>query len=170
MKNYVLQHRKTFRSSVLENIELLMKQAAGEALPEGEGIEDDMSARSELWFECDMQNLRILKAITLDFMGQSKQALEQWEQCVNFAETRLPPNDESAVVVRVQAALCAWTTKNEQRARHHAVAALHIHNLIFGGGVQRFHRRYRKEFCLNLREDKPGEGKPIHEELWPSHL
>jgi hypothetical protein len=153
----------------LEALDQLMQQAAGEALPEGESAEEDgMDAHGDAWFECDLQNLRILKAITLDSMGQSKRAFELWEECIQFTETRMPPNDESSIVVRVQAALCAWNTKDEACARKHASAALQVHNLIFGGGVQRFRRRYQKEFCLNLRPDNRNEGQSVEEVLWPS--
>lgn len=154
----------------LENIDQLMKQAAGEALPEGEGEaieEDGMDAHGEVWFECDMQNLRILKAITLDNLGQSKEAIGLWEQCVEFVESRLPPNDESSVVIRVQAALCAWTIQKEERARKHAEKALQVHKLIFGGGIHRFRRRFQKEFSLNLRQDKLNDGNSAESVLWP---
>jgi hypothetical protein len=155
----------------LSNIEQLMKQAAGEALPEDEEVEEGaMEGGGEVWFECDMQNLRILKAITLDAMGQNKQALEVWEQCVQFAETRLPPNDETAVVVHVQAALCAWTIKDEEKAREHANRALQIHDLMFGGGVRRFRRRFQVEFCLNLRQGSNGIGNVVRDILWPSQI
>jgi hypothetical protein len=152
----------------LENIDQLMKQASGEALPELEDVEEDgMDAHGEMWFECDLQNLRILKAITLDGMGQSKQAIDLWHQCVEFVETRLPPNDESLVVLLVQTALCAWTIKDEDRARNYATKALQVHDLIFGGGVRRFRRRFQKEFCLNLRKDTSVDGKQPQDILWP---
>lgn len=152
----------------LDSIDQLMQQAAGEAMPEGLDVEEDgMEGHGEVWFECDMQNLRILKAITLDGMGLSNKALDLWEKCVEFTETRLPPNDESSIVVRVQAALCAWTMGEEDRARVHAVKALQVHNLMFGGGVRRFRRRYQKEFCLNLRKESIRDGKAAHDCLWP---
>lgn len=153
----------------LDNIEQLMKQAAGEALPEAETTDDDdMEAGGEVWFECDLQNLRILKAITLDGMGREQQALSIWEECVKFTETRLPPNDESAVVIHVQAAICAWTATEEEKARKHAARALEIHNLIFGGGVDRLRRRFQVEFCLNFRQANTKNGKPIQDILWPA--
>ncbi len=152
----------------LDYIDQLMQQAAGEALPEGEAVEEDgMDAHGERWFECDMQNLRILKAITLDGMGQSRKGMDLWEQSVEFTETRLPPNDESSVVLRVQAALCAWAMRDEEKARTHAAKALQIHELIFGGGVRRFRRRFQKEFCLNLRNETTRDGKSVQDSLWP---
>ncbi|KAL3934850.1 MAG: hypothetical protein SGBAC_009518 [Bacillariaceae sp.] len=142
----------------------LMQQATGEALPEGErSAEDGMDACGSAWFQCDIQNLRILKAITLESLGQSTNALSLWEECIQFADTSMPPNDESAIVVRVQAALCSWDVKDEDRARKHAATALNVHNLMFGGGVSRFRRRYMKEFCLNLRKNKDSAEKL----LWP---
>ncbi|KAG7361079.1 SET methyltransferase domain containing protein [Nitzschia inconspicua] len=163
----------------LEAIDQLMQQAAGEALPEGEGEdlqgnEDDMEAHGEAWFECDLQNLRILKAITLEAMGLSDKALSIWEECVRFTETQMPPNDETSIVMRVQAALCSLHLKQETVARHHASVALQRHHLIFGGGVGRFRRRYRQEFLLNLRpadstttSSGVNGGVSMEEFLWP---
>lgn len=156
----------------LDSIDQLMLQASGEEVPAGEEIGDDeMDEQGAEWFKCDMQNLRILKAITLDGLGKASDALKLWEECVQFTESSLPPNDESLVVMRAQAALCAWNANEEQRAKQHAMVALHVHNLLFGGGVSRFRRRYRNEFCLNLRPDNgsgsSGEGKAAHDILWP---
>lgn len=152
----------------LDNIDELMKQATGEAQPEGEAVEKDgMETHGEVWFECDLQNLRILKAITIDAMGQSKAALQLWEQNVEFSEARMPPNDEASVVMRVQAALCAWNAGEEMRAREHAAKALQVHHLLFGGGVERLRRRFQKEFCLNIRKETRSNGKLIHDLLWP---
>ena len=103
-------------------------------------------------------------------MGQSKSALELWEQNVQFTATRMPPNDESAVVMLVQAALCAWVSGEEARARDYAAKALTIHHLLFGGGVERLRRRFQKEFCLNIRKETRSNGKLIHDLLWPSSL
>mmetsp|Transcript_13147 Transcript_13147/g.24675 ORF Transcript_13147/g.24675 Transcript_13147/m.24675 type:complete len:489 (-) Transcript_13147:237-1703(-) len=155
----------------LEAIDQLMQQAAGEALPEGERLpeeEDGMDAEGNAWFQCDLQNLRILKAITLEGMGLSEKALPIWNECVQFTETKMPPNDETSIVVRVQAALCSLNLKDENLARQHAAIALQRHNLIFGGGVRRFRRRYRQEFCLNLRPDAGDfSGQPMEDFLWP---
>ena len=70
----------------LDSIDQLAQQAAGEALPEGEVGEGDdgMDAQGSAWFECDLQNLRILKAITLDGMDLSKDAIKIWEECIQF--------------------------------------------------------------------------------------
>ena len=153
----------------LEAIEQLMQQASGEALPlEEQAEEDGMDADASPWYECDVHNLRILKAITLDSLGRSKEALPAWEESVTFTETKMPPNDESSIVMRTQAALCAWSTGEEARAREHAEAALRAHNVLFGGGVERFRRRYRKEFSLNLRPDKNRTSDQAMEQiLWP---
>lgn len=149
----------------LDAIDELAQQAAGEILPEGERAEEaGMDAGGTAWFQCDLQNLRILKAITLESLGQSQQALHLWEECVRFAETSLPPNDEIYIAMRVQAALCSLHVKDSVRAKQHAEVALNIHNLMFGGGLQRFRRRYLKEFCLNLRKSK---GDPLEKILWP---
>lgn len=160
----------------LEAIETLMKQAAGETLPEEEveGIDEDedgMDTRGEAWCQCDSQNLRILKAITLEAMGMSDKALLTWGECINFTETQMPPNDEASIVMRVQAALCSLKLKQEDAARHHASIALQRHHLLFGGGIARFRRRYRPEFRLNLRSqsDFSGgiRGQSPEDFLWP---
>jgi hypothetical protein len=157
----------------LEAIDQLMQQAAGEALPEGERENDlddgdDMDAHGEAWFQCDLQNLRILKAITLEAMGSSTKALPIWEECVAFTETQMPPNDETSIVMRVQAALCSLSLKLEAIAREHASIALQRHHLMFGGGVRRFRRRFRQEFRLNLRPASTDiKGQSMEEFLWP---
>lgn len=146
----------------LTAIEELMQQATGAKLPqeeapnEGEGAEA-MEETGSSWFQCDVQNLRILKAITLDGMGQCKDALPLWEDAIVFAESSLPPLDESSVVVRVQAALCAHHTGDVARGKQHAEVALNTHNLLFGGGVERFKRRFRNDFLLPIRPAGPAE-------------
>jgi len=155
----------------LEAIDELIQQAVGEALPDeedGDGEIDRMDAHGSAWFECDLQNLRILKAITLENTGQSEKAYQIWEECVQFTETKMPPNDENSIVMRVQAALCSMKLNKEALAQHHAAVALQKHNLIFGGGVRRFRRRYRQEFRLNLRPSTgSNEGQSFEELLWP---
>ena len=155
----------------LTSIDELMAQASGskppeDAIPE-EDDDDAMEATGSAWFQCDVQNLRILKAITLEVLGQSRDALAQWEECVEFAETKLPPLDENAVVMRAHAALCAWHTGLETRARQHAEAALRTHNLVFGGGVSRFRRRLQSDFQLKFRPQTSGD--PVND-LWPAIL
>ena len=141
----------------------LIQQALGEAVPEEE--ENDIAGAP--WFECDVQNLRILKALTLDSMGRVEDALLLWEACVCFAETKLPPNDESAVVVHVQTALCAFQCGETKKSKVHAARALVIHDTLFGGGVARFRRRYQKEFQLALR---PTFIHGATDALWPITL
>lgn len=125
------------------------------------------------WFRCDVHNLRILKAITLDGMGQSHKALELWEQAVLFSETCLPPADESGVMIRTQAALSALQTGELNRAKYHAEIALRTHDLVFGGGVHFFRRRYKHDFELKLRPAPSGpaaellHGNSPFELLWP---
>ena len=154
----------------LDAINELIQQAVGESLPDGEDgdiddVENDrMDAQGSSWFECDLQNLRILKAITLETSGQSEKALQIWEECVQFTETKMPPNDENSIVMRVQAALCSLNLNKDMLAQQHAAVALQRHNLIFGGGVRRFRRRYRQDFRLNLR---PNIGSEVEEKLWP---
>ena len=162
----------------LDAIQQLMQQAMGESARQEQIVDDDdcvMDTAVESgglgsdWFQCDLQNLRILKAISLESVGQSRQAASIWDECINFCETKMPPNDESSIVVRVQAALCAWNNGECDLAREHASVAFHVHNLLFGGGMVRFHRRYRNEFRLSLRPERKDElnSKLPHDILWP---
>ena len=148
-------------------IKELMDQATGEAPPaeEIQEGEDAMEVNQTRWFQCDAHNLRIIEAITLDSLGRSIEALKAWEECVVFTETLLPPNDESSVVMRVQAALCARRAGNATTANAHAVVAVQTHNVIFGGGISRFRRRYQRELMMNLR---PGSDVMADADaLWP---
>jgi hypothetical protein len=161
----------------LNAIEELLQQAQGTPSPE-EAMENDdedgdamMEPSSEAgWFQCDIQNLRILKAITLDGMGQTSDARTIWEECVDFTESQLPPLDESSVVMRVQAALCSLHLGEADRAKEHAQKALQTHNKLFGGGTARLRRRYEKDFQLSLR---PAGGPIVPSDaaavdlLWP---
>lgn len=168
----------------LESIQELLNQAHGQTPPDEEDDDKDGDDNNDDdndagWFLCDIQNLLILQAITLDGMGQSEDALGLWEECVEFTETQLPPLDESAIVMRVQAALCAWhvgggSTKQAQsnsnsnqhmtQAKEHAEKALCMHDKLFGGGVACLRRRYHKELQLPLR---PGSGWAGAGALWP---
>eukprot|EP00977_Amphora_coffeiformis_P027251 scaffold34597_cov177-Amphora_coffeaeformis.AAC.19 len=154
----------------LKSIDQLMGQATGsnppsEEMPQDDDDNDDVMETSGVgWFQCDVQNLRILRAITLEGLGQTKEALEAWEECVQFAETKLPPLDENSVVLRVQAALCAYNGGDQAKAKQHAQSAIHTHNLVFGGGVARFRRRLQTDFQLKFRPQMPND--PVAE-LWP---
>jgi len=157
VQNELMQMDPMERLSTLDG---LIQQALGEVAAEEE---DGMEAAP--WFDCDVHNLRILKALTLDSLGRSQEALKLWEACVVFAETKLPLNDECAVVVRVQAALCALQCGDDDKAKQHAAKALATHKVLFGGGVNRFRRRYEREFKLALRPKiRYGAGP---ESLWP---
>ena len=152
----------------LTSIEELLQQAKGEKAPEEE--DDDMdvtNSPADGWFQCDVHNLRILQAITLESLGQTKKALEVWEQAVQFCQENLPPADEGSVVVRIQAALCALHAGNVQRASEHAQAALQMHNILFGGGVAWFRRRCKRDLELTIRPtSKAGDTPPV-DILWP---
>jgi len=153
----------------LNSIDQLMGQATGkkppsEAMNQDDDDDDIMGTSGIGWFQCDVHNLRILRAITLEGLGKTKDALEAWEECVHFAETKLPPLDENSVVLRVQAALCAYSGGDQVKARQHAKSALRTHDLVFGGGVSRFRRRLQTDFQLNFRPQMPSD--PVVE-LWP---
>jgi hypothetical protein len=153
----------------LAAIDNLIAQASGAKLPDEElpeeedGDDDAMEASGSPWFQCDIQNLRILKAITLESLGQGEEALKLWEECVVFTETKLPPLDENSVIMRTQAALCAYHVDELAKAKEHADAALRTHDLLFGGGKPRFLRRLRCDLQLKFRPDIPTD--PISE-LW----
>jgi Proteins containing SET domain len=136
----------------LDEIHRLLK----EVLSEHVTIDDD---GDELhWFRCDEYQLRILLALTYDSLGQFTKALSEWKWCVSFAEENLPLNDESSVPIYVQAALCAQAAGQWRDVKEYSSKALKIHNLIFGGGVEFFRYRYRKEAELKLR---PISGKVL---------
>lgn len=159
----------------LDAIQELLQQAMGKApTPEDEEgeemIDDEQGEGGPPWFQCDVQNLGILRAITLDGLGRADEALGQWEECVKFAETMLPPLDESSVVMRVQAALCARCAGNRVTAKHHAAVAMQTHSILFGGGTARFRRRFFREVQLSLRpdsEDVQAGGFEALDDLWP---
>jgi len=161
----------------LEAIQQLYDQAIGESGPDGDveemGVNMEEDMKDTAWFQCDVQNLRILRAITLDGQGKSDQAMEEWEECVKFAETKLPPLDENGIAMRVQAALCARCAGKMDLAKKNAEAALISHNILFGGGVERFRRRYHREVQLTLRRDTgsfEAGGFAALDELWPVQM
>jgi hypothetical protein len=158
----------------LSAIDELMQQAIGAKRPQDEEEafmnKNNTAMDTELakWFECDVQNLRILKAITLDGLGKTEDALSLWEESIRFVEDNMPPMDESSVVLHTQAALCALHAGKESLARQHATEALRIHNLLFGGGIIRFRRRFTRDLDLSLRPPSTimAEKSP-KDELWP---
>jgi len=104
-------------------------------------------------YQGDKYQLHILKAITLDGLEQSSKALLEWETAVDFAEENFPQLDEVTIALRVQAALCSLKCSNRNTAKawakRHAEKALEMHKLLFGGGKERFFKRYQNEFvCL----------------------
>jgi hypothetical protein len=155
----------------LKAIEELTQQAMGTKDPSGGRVGAPESSVASKWFLCDIHNLRILKAITLEGMGQSAEALKLWEECVKFVEEKLPPCDEASVVMRVQAALSAFRNGDVTRAKQHADAALETHAMVFGGGVARFRRRYRHdlelEFRSNNKSSDPRGSTGTVDALWP---
>ena len=160
----------------LNSIQELLLQAQGGPTPnegeeeEEEDDDDAMEPPDAGWFLCDFQNLLVLQAITLDGLGQTEEALHLWEECVEFAETQLPPLDESAIVVRVQAALCALHLGDNdhiEQAKEHANKALTMHDKLFGGGVARLRRRYQQDFQLPLRSGSGATGMAAVDVLWP---
>jgi len=141
----------------LQAIEELLQQAVATKSPGGVG-EASTAADERMeedtvvgWVQCDIHNLRILKAITLDGLGQTDEALRLWEESIAFVESHMPPNDESLVPLRVQAALCSHRKGDIECAKRHAELALRTHHLVFGGGVSLFRRRFRHDLELRLR-------------------
>ena len=166
----------------LEAIDELLAQAEGkrkapedhdDAMDDHGNDDDDEHAAS--WFQCDAHQLRILQALTLDGLGRHEEAYPVWEQCVAFVDAKLPPLDETGVALRVQTALCAWAIANDDGrvARSHADRAMKDHDALFGGGPERFRRRYRRELELNLRPDckknkkRPVRGLKVMRKLFP---
>jgi hypothetical protein len=130
------------------------------------------------WFQCDSHNLRIIQALTLDSLGKADEALELWEESIQFVRNCMPPLEESLAVLHAQAALCSLRANDpraESAARAHAAEALRVHQLLFGGGVERFRRRCWNDLTLALRPQRapmdssngsPGGASPV-DELWP---
>jgi len=139
--------------------------------------DDDHDDDAAGWFQCDAHQLRILQALTLDGLGRHGEAYPVWERCVAFVDARLPPLDETGVALRVQAALCAWARGTDDAdgrvARSHAQRAMKDHDALFGGGPERFRRRYRRELELNLRPEckknkkRPVRGLKVMRKLFP---
>ena len=178
----------------LSSIDELLAQATGQKGPSDSPVESNTEARPEDshpnnmmetsptlgskpqsgWFQCDVQNLRILKAITLEGLGQSQQALELWEEAIQFCDCKLPPLDENGIVLRVQAAKTSFYLGDVSRAQHHAGQALQTHNIMFGnGGVPLFRIRLGPDLRLPIRpnydqrEMVNGRGNDAVTALWP---
>lgn len=160
----------------LESIEQLLHQAKGEIItttgslnPNHSAMENEsVSYIASGWFKCDIHNLCILKAITLEGLGQREKALHLWELAIAFCDEKLPPLDESSVVVRTQAALCSFQVGDIPRAHNHAQVAVQTHNLVFGGGTAYFRRRYRHDLALTFqsRKTRVNGASPV-DVLWP---
>ena len=163
VQNELMTHMDPFQR--LAAIEDLLAQARGEKRPP-EMPPDQVLAP---WFQCDIHNLRILKAISLDGLGSCKEAYPIWLECIEFVETQLPPNDESLVVLLVQATLCAHACGGVD-PRPHARRAVQVHQVLFGGDVAWFRRRLRNDLSLALRpvpEDAAEEKVNVIDRYWP---
>ena len=102
-------------------------------------------------FQCDKYTLHSLHAITLDQLGKSTEALTEWLTCIEFAKTNFPAIDENTMNLHVQAALCAKQAKKLDIATIQANKALKIHDKLWGGGKDRFLKRYKDDFSKPLR-------------------
>lgn len=123
-------------------------------------------------YQSDKFNLRTLHAITLENLGRSKEALEEWKKCIQFCNTNYPPIDEGTVSMHIRAALCAHSCNDKEMAGLYASEAVKMHNFLFGGGVVRMRKRYQHEFLLNInRGGKCGgsleKTKNAADVLWP---
>lgn len=101
-------------------------------------------------YQSDKYNLWILYAVTLENLGRSKEALKQWNKCLQFCTTNYPPLDETTVAIHVRVALCAYSLNEKKEAGHHAEQALKMHDRLFRGGVNRFRKRYHREFLVKM--------------------
>lgn len=102
-------------------------------------------------FQCDKYTLHSLYAITLDQLGRSSKALPEWQACIEFAEKNFPSIDENTMNLHVQAALCAKFALKMDIAKIHAKKAVEMHDKLWGGGRDRFLKRYKDDFCKPLR-------------------
>ncbi len=123
-----------------------------------------------------------------------------WATSLLLSKRVLPPNDEGLVVLLVQNALSACFEQHISgcdkcnrtnstcncdprpvlyaRAQKYAQAALEMHNVVFGGGLERFRLRYQREWGLMLRGSSVVDtksdnvelfdGKAVADVLWPS--
>jgi hypothetical protein len=148
----------------LHEINRLLSQCDGDY----DNIQDlDDEERDLVWYPCDAHRLHTLRALTFESLDQTSKAMEEWKDCISFVETKLPPADEAGIVIYVQAALCALQLSHDSMAKHYASIALTSHDLIFGGGVQFFRRRYANEMELTLRSSsKALAGKSAMDALW----
>ena len=124
-------------------------------------------------YQSDKFNLRTLHAITLENLGRSKEALEEWKKCIQFCSTNYPPIDETTVAMYVRAAICAHACNDEKTAEFHSSEAVKMHNFLFGGGVLRMRKRYQHEFLLNINQGAKRDGrlkemKNVVDILWPA--
>lgn len=121
-------------------------------------------------YQCDRYNLHILHAITLENLGRHKEALVEWKKCAQFCKANYPPADETNVSIHVRTAICAYLCKEQIVAEHHASQSLEMHDLLFGGGVDRMRKRYKHEFMLMMwGGSKNGKVnlKEVIDVLWP---
>ena len=127
--------------------------------------EDETGEKKEVsFFKCDEHQLRILLALTYDSLGSPTKAVEEWKTCVQFVDTNYPPHDENGISLKVQAALCSFFLDDLVAAKSFAKKALESHDLLFGGGVQFFLKRYSNEFKLHLRPQSSANAVSF---LWP---
>jgi hypothetical protein len=140
--------------------DLLKEVTKGTLIHEGENGEK----KEVSFFKCDEHQLRILLALTYESLGSPTKAIEEWKKCIQFVDTNFPPHDENGISLKVQAALCSFFLDDLIAAKLLAKNALESHNLLFGGGVQFFLKRYSNEFNLHLR---PQSASTAINFLWP---
>lgn len=144
-----------------EIIDLLNEVSKGTIFHEG----DDGQQKEISFFKCDEHQLRILLALTYESLGSPSKALEEWKRCVTFVEKYYPHHDENGVALKVQAAISSFLMQDLIGAKLFAASALESHNLLFGGGVSFFLKRYSNELKLHLR---PSPVTNAIEFLWPN--
>lgn len=147
----------------ITSIDELLSQATGQ-----KGAEDELEIDGEShprWYECDIQNLRILKAITLESLGKYSEALILWKDSAEFVEKMMPPLDENSVVIYSQIALCAHQCNMMELATEAAKTALTVHDTVFSGGVSFFRRRMRADLRLSFRVNHDID--TVIDKLWP---
>lgn len=118
-------------------------------------------------YQSDKYNLRVLHAITLENLARSKDALGEWLECLRFCIANYPPIDETTVTIHVRIALCAYSCNEKTVAAKHAADALKMHDILFGGGVNRMRKRYKYEFLVNMRREGGYGIEKIEDMLWP---
>jgi len=140
--------------------EELMQLDFSSRLESIEVIRQELSESSGRIIGTDDKELLLIEAVTYMQKNDYNAAVAKWEGCLDFAITKCPPNDESAVCFAVHAALAAIAAEDMAKATQHAGTALRVHQVAFGSGAALLKTRYEREVS------EMAWGQLYGEELW----